>query len=99
LDTLSDLIFAMKGEFFAVQCRDELSRAKSNRGSPGWLLENIEKHKWETIVVSNNPQSSNRLCRSVGGGQSIYSVRSSSEEHSYGKYRVTTRSEETPEVA
>lgn len=37
LDTLSDLIFALKGEFFEVRGVDELAKPKSNCGSPLWL--------------------------------------------------------------
>lgn len=52
LDTLSDLVFAMKGEFIVVQSSDELSRGKSNRRSPEWLVSTARKTKWEPVAES-----------------------------------------------
>ena len=54
LDTLSDLIFALKGEFFTVECKDELSRNKSNRQSPDWLHTHTEATKWQRVSVPSS---------------------------------------------
>jgi transcriptional regulator with XRE-family HTH domain len=67
LDTLSDLIFALKGEFFVVQCKDDLSCAKSNRTSPElWHSSgeelSIVASKWEAVCspCSNAERSMTR---------------------------------------
>ena len=51
LDTLSDLIFALAGEFYGIQCKDELSRGKSNWQSPEWFQPAVEGLKWKPIPV------------------------------------------------
>lgn len=45
IDTLSDLIFVMKGQTFILQTKDDLSKGKSNRQMPEWL-QTIEPSKW-----------------------------------------------------
>ena len=57
LDTLSELIFAIKGEFFEVKCVDELSRGKSNRSSPQWTVE--METPVQTVLIVGQRQTSN----------------------------------------
>lgn len=61
LDTLSDLIFAMKGEFFVVNCKDELARGKSNRRSPEWLSLPIGEKKWKQVLVTPDSSATSEL--------------------------------------
>jgi plasmid maintenance system antidote protein VapI len=56
LDTLSDLVFALSGEFFVLEFRDDLARAKSNRCSPDWLQPPAieDGSHWESVTVSSS---------------------------------------------
>lgn len=51
LDTVSDLIFAINGEHFAIECKNDISRGKSNQQAPGWLLDGIEESNWKIVPV------------------------------------------------
>ncbi|WP_162560308.1 helix-turn-helix domain-containing protein [Tritonibacter mobilis] len=88
LDTLSDLIFAMKGEFFVVQCKDELSRGKSNRQSPEWLTTPVAGKKWEHVSDTSGGMKSNE----TGAPKVRYSVnissKASQKEHQYDRYET-----------
>lgn len=88
LDTLSDLIFAMKGEFFVVQCKDELSRGKSNRQSPEWLTAPATGAKWERVLETPSGMTSSE----TGTSKVRYSVnissRESHKEHQHDRYQT-----------
>jgi hypothetical protein len=77
LDTLSDLIFAMKGEFFVVNCKDELARGKSNRRSPAWLSLPVDVKKWEQVPVTLDSSAASELSSS----KVKYSVNFSSKDN------------------
>ena len=42
LNTLSDLVFALNGEFLSIQGVDELSKARSNCTAPNWLVATVD---------------------------------------------------------
>ena len=48
LDTISDLAFAMQGNFIEILTRDELSKAKSNHSSPEWI--SISSHAEKRLI-------------------------------------------------
>lgn len=86
LDTLSDLIFAMKGEFFVVQCKDELARGKSNRRSPEWLSWPTGEPKWEPVSVASGSPDTTQTPKVK------YSIKLSSKDtqgtHQYERYKT-----------
>ncbi|MFA9232385.1 MAG: hypothetical protein ACEQSU_16835 [Microgenomates group bacterium] len=55
LDTLSDLIFALRGNFIELQSKDELSRGKSNARSPEWLRYTDVKELKVSLVHKSLP--------------------------------------------
>ena len=89
LDTLSDLIFALKGDFFAVQCKDELSRGRSNRLSPEWLLPPARGTKWEYVVDSSSGSEASK----PSSAKVHYSVNLSSKDsqkaQQYDRYKAS----------
>ena len=88
LDTLSDLIFALKGKFFTVQCKDELSKAKTNRQGPDWLIQTNTTQNWQRISVpSKGPEKSGPDKSEVRYSVSLTS-RSSQEDSHYERYEA-----------
>ena len=55
LDSLSDLVFALKGEFFTVQFLNDLERAKSNRCLYEWWSASIEDEQWIRHYPATRP--------------------------------------------
>jgi len=51
LDTLSDLLFALKGEFLEVRCVDALTQGKTNRGLIEWWKEKKYDGTWTVLSV------------------------------------------------
>lgn len=87
LDTLSDLIFAMKGELFTVECKDELSRAKSNRQAPDWLLSPTKVTKWERVSVPSSSSETSEPSSPKVRYSVHLSSRGSQKEHQYDRYK------------
>lgn len=55
LDTISDLIFAIRGNFFSLKLNDDLSKGKSNQIYPEWL----DVHSagpWQHIVQDDRSE-------------------------------------------
>lgn len=48
LDTLSDLIFVMKGQTFTLQAKGDLAQNKSSRPHPNWL-KTIVSTEWKEV--------------------------------------------------
>jgi plasmid maintenance system antidote protein VapI len=90
LDTLSDLIFAMKGEFFTVQCKDELSRAKTNRQSPDWLVQANTIQNWQPVLVPRRSLVQGAAKKSKVRYSVSVSSKSSQEEPHYERYEAVT---------
>lgn len=99
LETISDLIFAMKGEFFSVECKDDLSRGRSNRQVPTWVSNVGEKPKWEQVAVLPKHSSQRQLEKKISNYATNITVKSSSEERSYGRYTAKPTGKENSEVA
>ena len=91
LDTLSDFIFAMKGDFFVVDCKDELSRAKSNRHSPDWIIQSLSAPKRAYSLNSKDDFEQSEPTTSKTQYAVTSSTRSSQKEHQYGRYQTTTK--------
>lgn len=87
LDTLSDLIFAMKGEFFVVQCKDELARGKSNRQSPSWLSPSIEEARWKQVSAA--PDCSDATDALKVKYSMELSSKDTQEAHQYDRYTTS----------
>jgi plasmid maintenance system antidote protein VapI len=84
LDTISDLLFALRGDFITIQCSDDLSRAKSNNRQPDWLQFPIMKSNYVKSKASDTSVT-------------IYSMHlqktSSEKEVKYDRYRSTGNNE------
>ena len=89
LDTLSDLIFAIKGEFFIVNCKDELSRDKSNRRAPEWLSLPIESRKWEPILATADGSDGSQPRSSKVKYSANLSSKDPEKVHQYGRYKAS----------
>lgn len=83
LETLSDLIFAIRGEAFTLSLKDDLSRAKSNRKQPDWL-QTIDPPKWEQVSLSGTKEPEKEM-----GARYSFSV-SSPKEKTYERYEPET---------
>lgn len=90
IDTISDLIFALNGEHFSIQCEDDLSRGKSNHQPPNWLLSSTSGSKWHTISkIGEYPQV--RRKNSHGGNYTIeLSSNDPEKDLRYGRYSNTS---------
>lgn len=81
LDTLSDLIFVLKGQTFTLQAEDEFARGKSNRRQPEWLrIIDVPEHKTSSSEFRSGQTRS-------GTSQYVIST-SSREEGSYEQFRT-----------
>ncbi|WP_171102856.1 helix-turn-helix transcriptional regulator [Ruegeria sp. HKCCD7255] len=89
LDTLSELIFATKGEFFEVKCVDELARGKSNKSSPEWLVEVEELTNWQTIKVDIDRGSTSDAFHAKHGDSTKYSIVSSTKGQEYERFEAS----------
>ncbi|CUH70076.1 hypothetical protein TL5118_04051 [Thalassovita autumnalis] len=54
LDTLSDLTFAIRGEFFELHLRDDLAKGKSNQPCAEWITNPIRTCRWETVSTETS---------------------------------------------
>lgn len=52
LDTISDLVFAMQGDFIEISAKDEISKAKSNHVGPAWNSSFSSVEKMESLSVA-----------------------------------------------
>jgi len=90
LDTLSELIFAVKGDFFEVRCVDELSRGKSNKGSAQCLAETMEAAKWEPMVINCGRRQASEVVKAGSGSNLSFTIKSSAEEQHYERYEAVS---------
>lgn len=89
LDTISDLVFALRGRFLVLSCKDELGKAKSNHSAPEWLTLPTGRPHWEAIKVGGIA-SRNQDEEKGGANFSIkLSTISSIEGELHGQYRAT----------
>lgn len=81
LDTLSDLIFVMKGKTFEVQAKDDFDRGKSNKQNPEWL-QKIEPSEWKKVQVAVNEQ------KAITKNNHYVAKISSHKERTYEQFRT-----------
>lgn len=86
LDTISDLVFALRGEFFVLSCKDEVGKAKSNHTAPEWLKLPYGKPHWKTFKVgcSKGEEGANN------SSTKIFNLRTPKGEH-HDQYRAAER--------
>lgn len=85
VDTISDLTFALTGNFIKIDMLDELSKSRSNHQNPAWLSydegwlfsEETETPRVETRTVISDTESDNPFLIQV----------SSESEQEYGRER------------
>lgn len=86
LDTLSDLLFVMKGQTFTIQATDDLARSKSNRQHPEWF-QTILTPKWKEVY------SGLRRGEADSTGSRYTAEIHSGKEGSYEQFRVGSEKE------
>ncbi len=91
LDTLSDLVFALRGHFVSWQSSDELARPRVNFRRPDWV--SIDVDGISAIAAGSAGKVS--LCASDHSSGAQYAVRLTTqrEEH-YGRYSSSDRGTE-----
>lgn len=79
LDTLSDLIFAINGNLFIIECKNELDKATSNNRRPDWCIAHDEATrgaKWQLVIPSQR-QVSISVAKPEGQKEEKYEIGSS----------------------
>lgn len=84
LDTISDLIFAIRGRFFTLKLNDDLSKGRSNQNSPEWLAFHTAGPGWVAVRGDKNDSKFESIESKYEG----YSIKLSGTSSDEGKKYV-----------
>ncbi|MDR7127080.1 hypothetical protein J2X53_003928 [Pseudorhodobacter sp. 4114] len=86
LDTLSELVFAMRGKFVGVELVDELAKAKSNQKRPEWVKSAEFKGYRKTIQASE--QSSQWVLSVRSQSKTVSKITSDEVKYDTAEYAI-----------